>query len=173
MHTRSSVARTPIVPPAQPSVRQSASQRLSASAHDRTWPATKAFLRRQRNPVSSALCQLRVNCWLASIAPRRLIIVEDCDRLALSVFVLSGFPTSGNLFFSQCAISRRARFVTARSQRPRNIPLAREDIPDISHLTRSITPPGADVIQFRFLSRLAKGVVQYGKRRESIRLVGP
>jgi hypothetical protein len=147
VHTRSRVARTPVVPPAQPSGRQSASHRLSASAHkDRTWPATKEFLRRQRNPVPSALCHLRANCWFASMSPRRLVIVEDCDRVALHVSVLSGFPTSATSFFSQCPISRPSPFVTARGQRPRHIPLAREDIPHISHLTRSITPRGADVI---------------------------
>ena len=174
MHTSSSVARTPVVPPAQPSGRQSASHRLSASAHkDRTWPATKEFLRRHRNPVPSVLCQLRANCRLATMSPRRLVIVEDCGRVALHVSVLSGFPTSATAFFSQCPISRPSPFVTARGKPSRHIPLAREDIPHISpHAFNNSAWRGCDS-QFRFLSRLVTGVVQYGKRRENIRLVGP
>jgi hypothetical protein len=147
VHTRSRVARTPVVPPAQSSGRQSPSHRLPASAHkDRTWPAMKQFLRRVRSRVPSALCHLRASCRLGPMSPRRFVIVDDCNFVALQVAVLSGLPTSATSFFSQCPISRPGPLVAARRRRPRHIPLARDDIPNISHLRRSTTPPGADVI---------------------------
>ena len=145
MHRRSGVARQPVVPPDQPSGRQSPSHRLSASAHkDRTWPATKQFLRRGSGPAPSALCHLRANCSLGSMSRQRLVIVQHCDRVALEATVLSGFPTGTISFFSQCPVSGPSPFAMARHRRPRHIHLARDDIPHISRLTRSATPPGAE-----------------------------
>ena len=147
MHKRTGVARKPVVPPAEPGGRQSPSHRLSASAHkDRAWPDTKRFLRRHSSPVASALCHLRANCGLGSMSPRRLVIRQDCNRVALQVAVLSGFPTGATSLFSPCPISGPSPFEATRRRRPRHIPLAREDIPCISCLTRSTTPPGPDVV---------------------------
>jgi len=148
VHKRSGVARKPVVPPAQLSKGQSLWRALSASLHkDGTWRTTKQFLRGDSSLVASALCHLRANCSLGSMSPQRLAIVKHCDRVALQVAVLSGFPTSATSLFSQCPISGPSPFAMARHRRPRHIPLAREDIPDnISHLTSSILPPGPDVI---------------------------
>jgi hypothetical protein len=146
VHRRSGVARKP-VPPAQPSWGQSPGHRLAASAHkDRIGPATKQFLRRDSSPVASALRRLRANCRLGSMSPQRLVIVEDCDRVTLQVAVLSGFPISAISLFSQCPVSGPSHFVAPRRRRPKHIPLAREDIPHISHLPRSTTPPGPEGI---------------------------
>ena len=73
-------------------------------------------------------------------------MVGDCDGEALRKAILSGFPTITTSSFSQCPISGPSRPATACYRRPRHMPLAREDIPHISHLTRSTTPPGPDVI---------------------------
>jgi hypothetical protein len=147
VHKRSGVARKPVVPPAEPSGRQSPRHRLSASAHkDRTWRATKRFLRRESSPVASALCHLRANCPLGSMSPRRLLIVQLCERVGLQVVVLSGSPTSSTSLFSQCPIFGPSPFVGVHDRRPRQVPLAREDIPCIPCLTRSTTSPGLDVV---------------------------
>jgi hypothetical protein len=147
VHRRSGEAKQPAVPPDQPSGRQSPSHRLSASAHkDRTWPATKQFLRRDSGPAPSALCHLRANCSLGSMSPQGLVIVQHCDCVALKATVLSGYPTGTSSFFSQCPVSGPSPFAMARHRRARHTPLARDDIPHISRVTRSATPPGPDVI---------------------------
>lgn len=158
MHRRSGVARKPFVPPAQPGGRQSPSHRLSASAHqDRSWPATRQFLRRDSSPVAGALCNPRASCRLGSMSPQRPVIVQHSDRVAFRVAVLSRFPTSTTSCFSQCPISGPSPFVAARHRRPRQIPLPREDIPTflISRAFSNSAWPGCES-QFRLLSLLSK-----------------
>ena len=48
---------------------------------------------------------------------------------ALRVAILSGFPSITTPSFSPCPVSGSIRFVCASDRRPRQIPLAREDIP--------------------------------------------
>lgn len=60
--------------------------------------------------------------------------------------ILSGIPTIMMPPFLDCPVSGPGLFLGAHSRRPRQMPLAREDISHISHLTRSTPPPGPDVI---------------------------
>jgi hypothetical protein len=115
VNRRSGVAKTPVVPQAQPGGRPSTSHRLSPSAQkDRTWPATRLFSRRDSSPVASALYHFRANCSLDSMSSQSLVIVQDYDCVVFPVAVLSGLPTSATWFFPQCSISGPSPFVAAR-----------------------------------------------------------
>ena len=173
MYKRSGVGRKPVAPPVQPRGGQALLRASSATLNKgRTWLTTKQHLRRDGNPVGSALYQGRAICSLSSGWSRRLVMARECNCVALRVAILSGFPTITTPSFSQCPISGPIPFVGAHDRRPRQMPLAREDIPHISHLVSSNTSAwlGCDS-QLRSL--VFKGGVQYGACGENTSLVGP
>jgi hypothetical protein len=94
---------------------------------ERAWSFTR------KKKVSASALGIKKDCGipcrqaLILRAPRRLVIWQDCNRVALQVAVLSGLPTSAASLFSQCPISGLSPFLMARRRRPRHIPLARED----------------------------------------------
>jgi hypothetical protein len=73
-------------------------------------------------------------------------MAREGDCVALRAAILSGFPTVTAPSFSQRPISGPIPFVGPHDRRPRQMPLAREDIPHIFHLVSSPPPPGPDVI---------------------------
>jgi hypothetical protein len=73
-------------------------------------------------------------------------MARERNCVALRAAILSGFPTITTSSFSHCPISGPIPFVGAHDRRPRQMPLAREDISHISHLVSSTPPPGPDVI---------------------------
>jgi hypothetical protein len=130
VHKRSGVGRRPAVQP----VRQRRVQRLerasSATLHkNRTWPTTKQHLRRDGNPVASAFYHGRANWSLSSKWSCRLLVARECNWVALRAALLSGFPTITTPAFSRCPTLGPTPFVGAHDRRPRQAPLAREDIP--------------------------------------------
>jgi len=60
--------------------------------------------------------------------------------------ILSGFPSIPTTSFSKCLVSGPIPFVCAPDRRPRQIPLAREDIPAFPHRMSTAPPPGPEVI---------------------------
>jgi len=74
-------------------------------------------------------------------------MAREGNRMALRAAILSGFPTITTRSFSQRPISGPIPCGGAHDRRPRQMPLAREDIPRISHLMSSTPPPGPDVIR--------------------------
>jgi hypothetical protein len=147
VHKRSGVGRKPVVQPVQPRGGQ-ALERASATNLNkgRTWLTTKQHLRRGGDPAGSALYHARAICSLSSEWSRKLVMARECNCVALRAAILSGFPTITTPTFSQCPISGPIPFVGTHDRRPRQMPLAREDIPHISHLVSSTPPPGPDVI---------------------------
>jgi hypothetical protein len=175
VHTRSGVSQRPVVKTGQTGRGQAFERRSSATlTKGRTWPSAKQRLRRGGNPVASALYHGRANYrlrWKRSQGP---IIAQECYCGALRAAILSGFPTITTLSFSQCPASGPIPFVGRPDRRPRQIPLARGDIPGISQLMSATPSSGPDVIsQLRSLSPLLKSVVQYDACRENTCLVGP
>ena len=73
-------------------------------------------------------------------------MARECNCGSLRAAILSGFPTITIPSFSQRPISGPIPFVGVHDGRYRKMPLAREDIPHISHLVSSTPPPGPDVI---------------------------
>jgi hypothetical protein len=69
-------------------------------------------------------------------------MVQERKWAALRASTLSGIPTIMIPLFLHCPVSAPGLFLGAHSRRLRQMPLAREDIPLISHITRSTTPPG-------------------------------
>jgi len=55
--------------------------------------------------------------------------VQECYGGAFEAAILSGFPTITTLSFSQRTVSGPIPFVGTPDRRPRQMPLAREDIP--------------------------------------------
>ncbi len=147
MHKRSGVDRKPVVQPVQPRGGQ-APERASSTTLSKgwTWLTTKRHWHRDGNPVGSAPYHGRAICSLSSGWSRRLIMARECNCVALRAAILSGFPTITTPSFSPCPISGPIPFVGVHDRRPRQMPLAREDIPRISHLVSSTPPPGPDVI---------------------------
>ena len=130
MHKRSGVGRKPVVQPVQPRGGQAPERASSTTLNKgRTWLTTKQHLRRDGNPAGSALYHARAICSLSSGWSRKLVMARECNCVALRAAILSGFPTITTPTFSQCPISGPIPFVGAHDRRPRQMPLAREDIP--------------------------------------------
>jgi hypothetical protein len=147
VHTRSGVTQKPAVQPAQTGRGEALERRSSATlTKGRTWASSKQRLRRGGIPVARALYLSRVKCRLSSKGPCRLVKAQECYGGAFGAAILSGFPTVTALSFSQRPVSCPIPFVGTPDRRPRQMPLAREDIPYISQLMSSTTPPGPDVI---------------------------
>jgi len=147
VHKRSGVGRKPVVQPVQPRGGQAPECASSTTLNKgRTWLTTKQHLRRDGNPAGRVLYNARAICSLSSGWSRKLVTARECNCVALRAAILSGFPTITTPTFSQCPISGPIPFVGAHDRRPRQMPLAREDLPHISHLVSSTPPPGPDVI---------------------------
>jgi hypothetical protein len=73
-------------------------------------------------------------------------MARECNCVALRAAILSGFPSITTPSFSQRPISGPIPFGGAHDRRPRQGPLAREDILHTSHITRSTPPPSPDMI---------------------------
>lgn len=146
MRKRSGVARKFVIPPAQPCKGQWLRRTLwASSSKDGTWPTTKPRLRRDRSSVASAPYNARETCSLHSKQSRGLVTTWERKWAALRAPILSGIPTITIPSFPQCPVSGRGLFLGTHGRRPRQMPLAREDIPHISHLTSSTPPPGQEV----------------------------
>jgi hypothetical protein len=127
---RSGVGRKLVVQPGRQGRGQALERVSSATLHkDRTWLTTKQHLRCDGDPVASVLCPGRANWSLSSKWSCRLLVARECNWVALRSALLSGFPTITTPTFSQCPPSGPTPFVGAHDRRPRQAPLAREDIP--------------------------------------------
>jgi hypothetical protein len=146
VHTRSGVSRKPVVQPVQPRRGHALERVPSATLHkDRASPTKKQHLRPRGNPVTSALDHGRAIWSQSSKWSRRLVMARECNCVTPRAAILSGFPTITTPSFSPCPASGPI-LVGAHDRRPRQVPLAREDIPHVSHLASSTPPPGPDVI---------------------------
>lgn len=120
---------------------------LSASSHkDGAFPPTKQYLRREGNLLASAFLRGRRDCSQRLKRSQRAARTLERDWLGLCAVILSDIPTIITRPFSQCPISGLIASGGRLDRRPRHVPLARENIPHISHLTGSTPPPGPDVI---------------------------
>ena len=147
MDTRSGVVRKPVVQSAQTTRSQALKRGSSATlTKGGTWPSTKQRLRRGGNLVASAHYHNRANCRLSSKWPRRLVMARERNCRGLRVAILSGFPSIPTPSFSKCPVSGPIPFVGTPDRRPRQIPLAREDIPAFPHRMSTAPPPGPEVI---------------------------
>ncbi len=147
MHKKSGVASKPVVPPAQPGKGQSLRRALSLSPYKYgTCSTTKQHLRRDSSSVARALYDARETCNLPSKRPGRLVTTRERKWAALRASISSGIPTITIPSCLPCPVSGPGLFLGARSRRPTEMPLAREDIPHISQLTASTPPTGPDVL---------------------------
>lgn len=129
MHTRSGVNQKPVVQPAQTRRGEALARRSSATlTKGRTCPSAKQRLGHVGNPVASALYHGRANYRLSWKWSQGLLIAQECHGGALREAILSGLPTITTPSFSVCPVSGPIPFVGAPDRRPRQIPLAREDI---------------------------------------------
>ena len=132
-----------MIPPAEPCRGQWPRHTLSVFPHENgTWPTTKLHLRRNSSPVASALYDGRGTCSLHSKRFRRLVMVQERKWAPLRASNLSGIPTIMIPLLLHCSVSAPGLFPGTHSRRPRQMPLAREDIPHISHITSSTPPVG-------------------------------
>ncbi len=148
MHKRSGVARKAVVPPAQLCEGPSLRRTWSASLHnDGTWLTTHQHLHGGGSSVASALYDVRFTCGRHSKRSRRLAARRERNWVALGAAILSGIPNILIALFLQCSVSARDILPEVHSRRTREIPLAREDIPDSTlRCASSAPPPGPDVI---------------------------
>ena len=147
MRNRSGVVRKAAVPPAQLSWGPSLSSRWPGSPHKGgTWLTTNQHLHRNSGPVANALHESRGTCSQHSKRSRRLVMAREPNWAPLPASILSGIPTILTQPFSQCPISGLISGEGRRDRRPRQAPLAREDIPHNSHLSRPTPPPGPEVV---------------------------
>jgi hypothetical protein len=147
VRNRSGVTRKAVVPPAQPSGDPSLSSRWPGSLHkDGTWFATNQHLHRNSGPAANALHESQGRCSQHSKRSRRLVMAREANSVPLPASILSGIPTILTPRFSQCPISGLISGEGRRDRRPRQAPLAREDIPHNSHLSRPTPPPGPEVV---------------------------
>ena len=146
MDTRSGVARNSVVPPTQPKRGPALERVSSATLHkDRASPTKKQHQGPDGNPVTSALGHGRA-IWSQSLKwSQRLVLAPECNCVTPRAANSSGFPTITTPSFSKCPASSPI-LVGAHDRRPRQVPLAREDIPHVSHVASSPPPPGPDVI---------------------------
>ena len=132
MHTRSGVSQKLVVPPAQTRRGEALERRSSVTlTKGRTWLSPKQRLRRGGNPVASALYYGRANYRLSWKWSQGLLIAQECYGGAFGAAILSGFPTIITLSVSQRPVSDPIALVGASDRRPRQMPLAREDIPGL------------------------------------------
>jgi hypothetical protein len=147
VHKRSGVPRKPIVSPVEPCRGGVLSRELSPSQRKHwAWVATKGHFRLEFGPVTSTLYEARETCSLHSKRSERLATARDRGCAALRAAILSGIPNIRIALFLQCSGSARD-ILPVHSRRTREIPLAREDIPDSTfRCANSAPPPGPDVI---------------------------
>jgi hypothetical protein len=148
VHKRSGVSRKSVVSPVEPCKGGVLSRELSPSQRKQwAWVTTKVPFDLECGPVTSALYEARETCSLHSKRSERLATARDGECAALRAAILSGIPNAKSALFLQCPVSPRDILPEVHRRRTREIPLAREDIPD-STLRRasSAPPPGPDVI---------------------------
>jgi hypothetical protein len=148
VRNRSGVDRQAVVPPAQrgesPSLRCT---RFASSHNDGTCLTTHQHLHKNSSLVASTLYDGRGPYTQHSKRPPRLAMTRERTWAALRVAILSGIPNVRIALFLQCPASVRDILVAAHSRRAREIPFAREDIPDSTlRCASSAPPPGPDVI---------------------------
>ena len=132
------VCRKPVVPPAQPSRGQAVRCALSASLHkDGTFPATKQHSRRQGNCMASDFHHGRGTCSLRSKRSRGPAMTRECNWSGFRAAILSGCPSIPGRHFSQCPISGPISYGGRHDRRRRQTPLARENIPDNTFVSRA------------------------------------
>ena len=148
MHQRSGVSRKPVVSPVEPCRGGVLSRELSPSQRKQwAWVTTKVHFRLECGLVTSALYESRGTCSLHSKRSERLATARDGECAALRAAILSGIPNVRIALFLQCSVSARDILVAVHSRRAREIPLAREDIPDSTfRCANSALPPGPDGI---------------------------
>lgn len=148
MHKRSGVPRKPVVSPAEPYRGKVLSRVLPASRRkDGTWLTAKQRFCRKCGPFASALYESRTTCGLQSKPSPRPLAARDGKCVALRAAILSGIPNVRIALFRRCPVSARDILLAAHGRRAREIPLARENIPDSTlHRASSAPPPGPDVI---------------------------
>jgi hypothetical protein len=148
VHKRSEVLRKPIVSPVEPCRGGVLSRESSPSQHKHwAWVTTKVHFRLECGFVTSALYDVRLTCSLHSKRSERLATARDGECTALRAAILSGIPNVRIALFLQCPVSAQDILPEVHSRRTREIPLAREDIPDSTfRCANSAPPPGPDVI---------------------------
>lgn len=148
MRNRSGVARKAVIPPAQLSGGLSLRCTWPASPHkDVTWDTTNQQLHGSGSSVASALYDVRLTCNQHSKRSRRLATRRERNWVALGAAISSGIPNTMIALFLQCPVSARNILLAVHGRRTREIPLAREDIPDSTfRRANSAPPPGPDVI---------------------------
>jgi hypothetical protein len=158
VHKRSGVARKSVVQPAQPSRGQGVRCALSASLHkDRAFPTTEQHLRPEENRMASGLDHSRRTWSLRSKGSRRPPSTSERDGFGLFASILSGFPNVTTRPFSPCPMSRLISCRDENDRRPRQAPLAREDIPhSLIRQFNTSAWPGCD-FQLRSLSLFTQG----------------
>jgi hypothetical protein len=148
VHKRSGVLRKPVVPPVEPSGGGVLSRELSPSQRKHWgWVTARVHFRRECGPVTSALYHARETSSLHSKRSERLATARDGECAALRAAILSGIPNARIALFLQCSVSARDILPEVHSRRTREIPFAREDIPDSTfRCANAAPPPGPDVI---------------------------
>jgi hypothetical protein len=138
VHKRSGVASKPAVQSAQPSRGQGVRCAFSASLHKgRAFPTTGQHLRPEANRMASGLDHSRGTCSLRSKISRRPPSTSERDWFGLFASILSGFPNVTTRPFSPCPTSGPISCRDRNDRRPRQAPLAREDIPDDTFISRA------------------------------------
>ena len=148
MRNRSGVARKAVIPPAQLSGGLSLRCTWPASPHKNvTWDITNQQLRGSGSSVASALYDVRLTCSQHSKRSRRLAPRRERNWVAPGAAISSGIPNIIIALFLQCSVSAQDVLLAIHSRCTREIPLAREDIPDSTfRCANSAPPPGPDVI---------------------------
>jgi hypothetical protein len=148
VHKRSGVPRKSAVSPVEPCRGGVLSRESSPSQHKHwAWVTTKVHFRLECGPVTSALYDVRLTCSQHSKRSRRLATRREHNWVVLGSAILSGIPNIMIALFLQCSASARDILPEVHSRRTREIPLAREDIPDSTfRCANSAPPPGPDVI---------------------------
>jgi hypothetical protein len=147
VHKRSGVSRKPVVSPVEPCGGGVLSRELSPSQRKHwVWLTTEGHFRLECGPFTSALYEARETCSLHSKRFERLATARDGECAALRAAILSGIPNIRIALF-QCSVAARNILPEVHSRRTREIPLAREDIPDSTpRCANSAPPPGPDVV---------------------------
>jgi hypothetical protein len=148
VRNKSGVARKAVIPPAQLSGGLSLRCTWPASPHkDVTWDTTKQQLHDSGSSVASALYDVRLTCSQHSKRSSRLATRRERNWVALGAAISSGIPNIMIALFLQCPVAAQDILLAVHGRRTREIPLAREDIPDsILLCASSAPPPGPDVI---------------------------
>jgi hypothetical protein len=148
VHKRSGVPRKPVVSPVEPCRGGVLLWEFSPCQRKHwAWVTTKVHFHLECGPVTSALYDVRLTCSQHSKRSRRLATRRERNWVALGAAILSGIPNIMIALFLQCSVSARDIPPEVHSRRTREIPLAREDIPDSTFRgTNSAPPPGPDVL---------------------------